>query len=74
MEPTELAEVMRQWAEVAGDLLEVAPGASAAELVEYARSVAASPVAATVLAGLYAAKAQAVEPAAAPRKVFGARR
>lgn len=77
MGPAELAEVLRVWVEVTEDLAEVAPGASVAELVEYARGVVASPVAAGVLASLYAAKAQAaqVEPApTTPRKVFGGRR
>ncbi len=53
MEPTDLVETLRGWGEVTEDLAALVPGVSPNELVEYAKSVIASPVGAAVLASTF---------------------
>jgi hypothetical protein len=75
MQPTELVESLKEWTAVTETLIELVPAATPQELLEYAKGVIASPVAAAVLCTAINGLNPSQDVAPAPKRpVFGARR
>ncbi len=74
MEPEKLAEALRDWVVTTETLLELVPEATPQQLLDYAKGVISSPVAAVVLSQAMAGLAAAPAEPAPTKRPLGVRR